>query len=455
MKLFGSLSVLRRFLGTVIIAALLAALFPLPAFSAPSIGVSSVVFAEMDGIIGVPMEEYVGGVFNGIKNKNTILVFKINTPGGLVDSMSQIMSRIAEADYPVVVWVAPSGASASSAGAFIVQAAHIAVMSPGTNIGAAHPIIGTGKDISGNEMKRKITNDLAAKIRAFAQERGRNTKVVESMVRDSISLTSREALDKKIIDFTAADEEQLLKELNGRTVKIKGIMRAIELKNYTLTHLEMPLRLRILEVLSRPDFAYLALLAGVLLIIIELRAPGGFVAGIIGAVLLLLASYGLRVLPVNYVGVALLIGGIFVITIDLFIGGIGIISIGGVAAMLFGGLFLFRAPGGELLNISPAFVIATSLVIGLIFLFVMRLVLKALRNKPSSGSEGMIGEHGIVIDSAPDKSMAIVMGEYWRVVPAEDDLTLAIGDEVEVVRTDVLTLYVKLRKRDTVQKNST
>lgn len=450
MKCFGALRLLRKSL----LAITITMLFSLPALSALAANVSSVVFADMDGIIGVPLEEYVEGVFNGIENKNTLLIFKMNTPGGLVDSMSQIMSRMAGADYPVVVWVTPSGASASSAGAFIVQAAHLAAMAPGTNIGAAHPVVGTGRDIGDNEMNRKITNDLAAKIRSFAQERGRDTKVIESMVRESVSLTAQEALDKKVIDFIAADEEQLLERLNGRAVKIKGVTSTITLNNYTITRLEMPARLRLLAILSRPDFAYLALLAGVFLIIMELRSPGGFVAGIIGGVLLLLASYGLRVLPVNYVGVALLVGGIFIIVIDLAIGGIGIISIGGVAAMLFGGLFLFRAPGGELLHISPTFVITTSLVIGLIFLFVMRLVVKALRNKPSSGSEGMIGERGIVINCTSGKAMAVVMGEYWRVVPIEPGLELAIGDEVEVVRIEVLTLYVILHKRDIAMENS-
>lgn len=170
-------------------------------------------------------------------------------------------------------------------------------------------------------------------------------------------------------------------------------------------------------------------------------------AGLIGAILLLLATYGLRVLPVNYVGAILLVGGIITIIADLFIGGIGIASTAGVGAMLFGGLILFRAPGGELLRVAPTFVVVTSLLLGLIFLFVMRLVYKAQRSKPSSGSEGMVGARGIVISCNEGKIMAIIMGEYWRVIADDDSIQLAIGDEVEVVRTEVLTLYVKLVKR--------
>lgn len=409
--------------------------------------VMTVVFAELDGIIGVPLEEYVETVFSGISDENTILVFKLNTPGGLVSSMSQIMSLMAEADHPVVVWVAPAGASATSAGAFIVQAAHVAAMAPNTNIGAAHPVVGLGKDIGDTEMNRKITNDLAAKMRSFAQERGRNTAVVEAMVRESISLTAQEALKERVIDFIATDEAELLKKLDGLVISIKGEQRTLSLKNHIIIRQEMPMRLRMLELISRPDFAYLALLAGAFLIILELRAPGGFMAGLIGAILLLLATYGLRVLPVNYVGVILLVGGIIIIIADLLIGGIGIASTAGVGAMLFGGLILFRAPGGELLRVAPTFVIATSLLLGLIFLFVMRLVYKAQRSRPSSGSEGMVGERGIVINSNGGKVMAIIMGEYWRIIADEDKTELTIGDEVEVVRTDVLTLYVKLVKR--------
>lgn len=439
----------RRFYIFLLITGVLLFSSPLPAAEPESSPgpIVSVIFADMDGVIGVPFEEYIDGVFDDISGKNVVLILKLNTPGGLVASMSRIMSRMAEADYPVVIWVAPAGASATSAGAFIVQAAHIAAMAPNTNIGAAHPVVGMGKDIEDKEMDRKVTNDLAAKIRSFAQERGRDTEVIESMVRESVSLTAQEALSKKVIDFIAADEEELLKKIDGRSVKIRGEQRTISLGNYMVKRVEMPLRLRILEILSRPDFAYLALLAGVFLIILELRSPGGFVAGVIGAIMLLLASYGLRVLPVNYVGVALLVGGIVTIIADLFIGGIGIVSAAGVGAMLFGGLILFRAPGGELLHISPTFVVTTSLVIGVIFLFVMRLVYKALRNKPSSGIEGMLGERGIVIDIGQGRSMAIVMGEYWKVVPADKDTVLAIGDEIEVVRIDVLTLYVKPVKK--------
>lgn len=405
---------------------------------------TQIYIATMDGVVGVPLEEHVEGVFDEIgRGEDAILIFKMNTPGGLVDSMSAIITQIADADYPVVLWVAPSGARAASAGAFIVQAAHVAVMAPGTNIGAAHPVTGSGSDIGDSEMSRKVTNDLTAKIRSFAQERGRNVEVAESMVKGSVSLTAREAFEQNVIDFIASDENELLEKLNGREVTVKGKPVTITLENHEIKRIEMTFRLRALELFSRPDIAYMALLAGIFLIILEVKSPGGFVLGISGGILLLIASYGLRVLPVNFAGVALLVGGIVVIIADLLVGGMGILAAIGIGAMLFGGLILFRAPGGELLHISAAFVTGVTLVVALTFLLILRLVYKALRQRPVSGKEAMIGERISITGSTEKNLMALVHGEYWRVLPIDSDVRLAVGDEVEIVKVESLILYVQ------------
>ncbi len=416
-----------------------------------------VYFAKMDGIVGVPLEEHVANVFKEVGNDpKTVLVFQMNTPGGLVDSMSEIMTAIAEANYPVVVWVAPSGSRAASAGAFIVQAAHVAVMAPGTNIGAAHPVTGGGGDIKNesSEMDRKITNDLTAKMRSFAQERGRNVKVAESMVKESVSLTAREALDRKVIDFIAADEAELLKKLDGRIVKVKGEERTISLTGHEEKRIEMTPRLRLLGFLSRPDIAYLALIAGIFLIILEAKAPGGFVMGTTGALFLIMASYGLRVLPVNLVGVALLAGGIVIMVLDLVMGGMGILIAIGIGAMLFGGLILFKAPGGELLHLSAGFVVGVTLVIAVAFLLVLRLIYKVLRRRPTSGEGVMIGERVKVLGFSDKGPMVMVHGEYWRVRPQDPDIVLSEGEEVEVVRVESLTLYVKLIDASAIKKRA-
>lgn len=415
--------------------------------SEPTTKKTTVWFVEMNGIVGVPLEEYVDEAFREIGSENSLLVFKIDTPGGLVDSMSAIVTKIAESDCPVVVWVAPSGARAASAGAFIVQAAHVAAMAPGTNIGAAHPVTGSGEDIDG-EMDRKITNDLTAKIRAFAEERGRNVEVAESMVSDSVSLTAREALDKNVIDIIASDEDDLLGQLNGRTVKTKKGEVKIDMSNYEVKRFDMSVRLRALELFSRPDIAYIALIAGAFLILLELKSPGGFVMGLSGGLLLLAASYGLRVLPVNLAGLALLAGGVIVIVADLAIGGTGLLAAVGIGAMVFGGLILFRAPGGELLHLSAGFVVGVTLVIGVVFMIILRLIYKALREKPLSGEEAMIGKKVTICDVSGGIPMVMVHGEYWKARSSDAFIPLEVGDEVEIIRVDSLTLYVHSLKYD-------
>jgi membrane-bound serine protease (ClpP class) len=411
---------------------------------------TTVYMADIDGVVGVPLEEHVKNVFNRIgKGENSILIFKMNTPGGLVESMSSIISLIAETDYPVVVWVAPSGARAASAGAFIAQAAHVVAMAPGTTIGAAHPVTGGG-DIDEGDMKKKVVNDLTAKMRSFAQERGRNVEVAESMVSESVSLTAREALDKRVIDFLAADEDELFEQLDGLVVEIKNNTRIISVGNRKIERIDMSLRLRALELFSRPDIAYLALIAGVFLIILEARAPGGFVLGVAGAVLLLIASYGLRVLPVNLAGMALLLGGILVVILDLVFGGMGIFAAIVICGMLFGGLMLFRAPGGELLQLSAGFIVGVTVVIAAVFLLLIRLVYKALRKKPTSGFDVLIGERIKISGNTEKNLMAFIHGEYWRVLPVDSSSELSVGDEVEVVKVESLFLYVKPVKRNIV-----
>lgn len=393
------------------------------------------------------MEEHVTEVFGAVKSggraENAILIFKINTPGGLVASMSEITSMIAESDCPVVMWVAPSGASAASAGAFIVEASHVAAMAPGTNIGAAHPVTGSGGDIEDGDMREKIMNDLKSKMRAFTQERGRNVAVAESMITKSVSLSAREALDKKVVEIIAADEEELLSKLNGREVSVKGKVRKLATEDYETRNLDMSFRLRALEILSRPDIAYLALLAGIFLIILEAKAPGGFVMGTAGALLLLAASYGMRVLPVNWVGAALLIGGVAIIILDVVFGGIGLFAAIGVAAMFFGGLLLFKAPGGELLNVSTAFIAGVTAVIAVIFLLVLTAVCRALKRKPAMGEASMKGERGKICAESGGAYTVALHGEYWKAVRENERYELNIGDEVEVVCAKSLLLYVK------------
>ncbi|MDR2780817.1 MAG: nodulation protein NfeD [Synergistaceae bacterium] len=422
------------------------ALCPLSGTAAWALNVETVYVAPMSGVVGVTMEEYVENVFGGIGGgENAILVFKMDTPGGLVDSMSRIMSLIAESEFPVAVWVAPSGARAASAGAFIVQAAHVAAMAPETNIGAAHPVAGNGEDIDDSEMDRKIMNDLLAKMRSFAQERERNAEVAERMVRDSVSLTAREAFEQYVIDFIAGDEKELLEKLNGREVKIKGGKTVISLDNYEIRTVDMGFRFRVLEVFSRPDIAYLALMAGIILIVLELRAPGGFVLGVTGGVLLLTAAYSLHVLPVNFAGAALLAGGLIVVLADIAVGGIGILAVPGFIAMLLGSLLIYRTPGGELLNVSAGFMLGVTLASGIVFFLILRAVCKTVRRKPPPG---MTGERAKILErEGSSGDMVMLHGEYWRVTCDKAYGALAPGDEVEVIGMESMILVVKPVKK--------
>jgi membrane-bound serine protease (ClpP class) len=411
---------------------------------------TTVYVASLDGVVGVPMEEHVENVFGAIEGESdAVLIFRMDTPGGLVDSMSRIMALISGSKIPVVVWVGPSGARAASAGAFIVQAAHVAAMAPETNIGAAHPVTGSGGDIADSEMDRKVLNDLTAKMRSFAAERGRNAEVAESMIRDSVSLTAREAFDQYVIDFIAADIEELIAKLDGRRVNVGGAEKILSLGNYETVEVGMNFRLRALEVFSRPDIAYLALMAGIILLIIEFKAPGGFVLGAAGGALLLIAAYGLRVLPVNFAGVALLVGGIIAIIADLAAGGMGLIAAVGIAAMLMGGLIMFRAPGGELLRVSAGFVFGVTFAIGVAFFVILRKVYSVMRRKPSSGIEGLIGERAKILarengaSATETPAMVSLHGEYWRAVNDAGDSPLEPGAEVEVVGVDAMTLRVR------------
>ncbi|MDR3165870.1 MAG: nodulation protein NfeD [Synergistaceae bacterium] len=417
---------------------------------------AKIYVAPLTGIVGVPMEEHVEHVFDEIgPGEDAIIIFKMDTPGGLADSMSRIMSLISDSDVPVVVWVAPSGARAASAGAFIVQAAHVAVMAPETNIGAAHPVNGSGEDIDGDEMNRKVVNDLLAKMRSFASERGRNAEVAENMVRDSVSLTAREAYEQYVIDLIASNEEELLEKLNGMMVSVKGRDVTIVAQNAEIVPLDMSFRLRAIEIFSRPDLAYLALLAGVMLIIMELKAPGGFVMGVTGGLLLCLAAYAFRVLPVNLAGLVLLIGGIVVILADFAIGGIGVLALPGMVGMITGGLLLFRAPGAEFLEVSASFVISATLVMGVTVLVVLRKIYKVMKRKPTSGLDMMVGERARVRGKADGgEDMALLHGEYWR-VSREDGKALSEGDEIEVTRAESMMLCVKLVQSNDDDKNYT
>lgn len=428
---------------------LLCALFALPAFSAqaaagavPSVE-GKVFTAVLEGTVGVSMENFVTEVLaRAEREKGGLVVFRMDTPGGLVSSMRAITAAILESPVPVVVWVSPQGARAASAGAFILQAAHVAAMAPGTNVGAAQPVMASGQDAPDKDMKRKITNDLAAHIRSLAQLRKRNPDLAERMVTHSISLTAEEALAEGATDLSAPDMESLLLGVRGRRVLVKGEEKELAPESGMPVEISMTSREKALQFISSPDIAYLLLTAGILMIVLEVMSPGGFVLGTAGAVMVLLGAFGLRMLPFNWAGIVLLVAGIGVLVLDLMVGGIGVLSLFGLAALVTGGLILFRAPGGELLNVSMSVIGGMSLALGLFFLGALFLVVRSFRKKAVSGREGMAGKKAVVVEELRPEGLVRCHGEIWK-ARSVSGAFFAKGDEVLVAELDGITLIVR------------
>ena len=411
--------------------------------SVDAAGPSVVVYVPMEGVVGVPMEQYLDEAFAySSQIKASIMVIGIDTPGGLVTSMRGMSQKILAAPLPVAVWVGPSGARAASAGAFLVMSAHIAAMAPGTNIGAAHPVTASGQDVPDKEMNRKVTNDLAAQMRSLAEERGRNANAAASMVVESVSLTAREAVEKKVVDTLAPDVPSLVKWADGHAVKVGGSRVNLDLKQFEIRRFEMNPRLKVLHFISRPDVAYMMLTMGILAIVLEVMSPGGFVLGVSGAVMALMGAYGLRMLPFNWAGVILLVAGIAVLVLDLVVGGMGILSLFGLASLVMGALVIFKAPGGELLNVSVGFLVGMVLTLGGFFLLAAGAVWRSTRKKVASGREGMLQVEGVVVEELAPGGFVSCHGEIWKAV-SDTGENIPSGTRVRVVKAEGLSLRVR------------
>lgn len=400
---------LKHWAAAIIAAALLLLL--------PAAGPAFVLAAPLEGTVGIAMEKFaVDTLERARKEGASLVVFRLDTPGGLVSSMRAITGAILESSVPVAVWVSPSGARAASAGAFILQAAHVAAMAPGTNAGAAHPVMASGKDAPEEEMKRKVANDLAAQMRSLAQLRKRNIETAERMVTESLSITSDEALALGVIDMAAPDMEALLLGIRGRETEVGGRTVFLDPPPGPPVEVSMTGAEKILQFVSSPDIAYLLLTAGALAIVLEVMSPGGFVLGTAGAVMVLMGAFGLRMLPFNWAGIILSAAGIAVIILDLLVGGIGVLSLFGLAALATGGLILFKAPGGELLNVSVGFIAGVSIALGLLFFAILWAALRSRNKKVTSGAEGMIGMEAELMEDLDPAGLVRCRGELWRAI---------------------------------------
>jgi membrane-bound serine protease (ClpP class) len=375
------------------------------------------------------------GLEDAEKGGAQLIIIRLDTPGGLVPSMRTMVKGIMNSTVPVVVYVAPKGAGAASAGVMITVSAHVAAMAPGTNIGAAHPVGAGGKDID-KDMSEKVVNDMASYGRGIAQDKGKNADWVEKAIRESVSITAEEAVEKKVVDLVAADIDDLLKLLDGREIDLKQGKVTLKTKGLEKTYYEPGFRDAVLRIISDPNIAYILMMIGLAGLYFELAHPGAVFPGVIGAISLILAFYSFQTLPVNYAGLLLIALAVIFFIAEIKIASYGILSLGGIVSLTLGSIMLFEDIGVSLRLMAPTIVL-----IGGFFVVVSTLAFRAYRAKPQTGTEGLIGEVGVVKKPIDPEGLVFVHGEYWRAVSGEK---LEPGELVSV--EEVTGLILKVRK---------
>jgi membrane-bound serine protease (ClpP class) len=384
-----------------------------------------------------------------IKEGLVCLVLELDTPGGLDTSMRQMIKAMLNSSVPVVVYVSPAGSRAASAGTFLTVAAHIAAMAPGTNIGAAHPVsigggLGGGEQKPDTTMMAKVTNDAVAYVRSLAERRGRNADWAEEAVRQSVSISAQEALDLDVIDLIAASAQELLAAIDGREVEVAGRTQTLRTKEATILRKEMNLRDQILGTIANPNIAYLLLLLGGLGIFFEFSHPGTLFPGIVGALCLLLAFFGLQMLPVRAAGIMLIVLAVILFILEIKVTSYGALSIGGVAALLFGSLMLFeRGPTG--VDLSLGVVFPTVAVVAALFIFGAVMAIRAHRHRTVTGREGLVGEIGEAAGELTPRGRVFVHGEIWN---ARSATPVGQGQRVRVIKVQGMELTVELAEED-------
>lgn len=354
------------------------------------------------------------------------LIVELDTPGGLVESMREIVMTMYAARMPVVVFVSPSGARAASAGVMITMAADIAAMAPGTNIGAAHPVATGGKEI-GKTMSEKVTNDMVAYVKSIAEKRGRNAEWAEKAVRESVSVTENEALEQNIIDIIAADLDDLIQQIDGREIAGKGKLNLAGLGRVVLKE---TLRTKILKTISDPNIAYVLMMIGLAGLYFELSHPGAIFPGVVGGIALILAFFSFQTLPVNYAGILLIVLAIVFFIMEIKITSYGLLSIAGVISLLLGSLMLFENEGAHV-RLAWRVLIPTISLVSAFFVSVAALAFKAQVSKPRTGDLGLVGEIGVVRKKIAPEGKVFVHGELWF---ARSRSPIAEGTRVRVVK---------------------
>jgi membrane-bound serine protease (ClpP class) len=400
---------------------------------------ASILRIRVNDMIHPISDEYIGrGLASAAQAKDAAVVIELTTPGGLIDSTRSIVEKMMTSKVPVIVYVSPAGSRAASAGFFILEAADISAMAPGTNTGAAHPVI-LGEKMD-EVMKTKMENDAAAFMRTIASRRGRNVAVAESAVRQSKSFTEDEALQQKLIDYIAPNLNSLLRAVEGRTIRrYDGTTMKLHVAGQPIRDYDMSVKERLMSMLMDPNIAFLLFALGSLAIFAELNHPGAVVPGVVGVISILLALFALNLLPTRYAALSLLIAAFVLFALEAKYATHGVLGIGGVICMIFGALFLVDGPIPEMrVHLFTALIV--SVPIGLITVFLMTLVIRARRNKVVTGSEGMIGEIGVARTPLEPAGKVFVHGELWNAVART---TVAPGARVRVSAVDGLRLIVE------------
>jgi membrane-bound serine protease (ClpP class) len=435
-----------------IVLYILPACFLLTAFSA--LAQERILVVTIDGSINPASAKYLHDALMDAQDEDMhALLLRLNTPGGLLQSTREIVRDFLESRIPVIVYVSPGGSQAASAGSFITMAAHIAAMAPGTNIGAAHPVtIGEGQSNvadSANVPLSKAANDAAAFARSIAEARGRNLQWAEASVRQSVSATEKEALELDVIDVIASDDEDLLRQLDGRAVLVREDTITLSTLDAELVERGMTFQQELLDILSDPNIAYILLMLGMYGLFFELYNPGSIFPGVVGGICLILAFYSMNTLPINYAGLALILFGLILFVLEIKVVSHGLLSVGGVVALFLGSIMLIDSPPGmEFLQISTTVIVTVTLCSAAFFIFVVGKGIAAQRRQPFTGAEGMTGMTGTALDDLDPSGSVFVHGERWKaraigasipageriVVKAVEDLLLIV-DRTDAQRT--------------------
>lgn len=378
------------------------------------------------------------------ERRDPLLVVQLDTPGGLSDSMKGMIQDIIAAKVPVCVYVAPSGARAASAGFLILISADVAAMAPGTNTGSAHPIF-TGEEVQEegkrNILLEKVENDAAAFARTLAENRDRNVALAEKVVRESLNLTEKEALEENLIDLTARNVADLVGALEARTVRrFDGTETMLQVADEPLEHIEMTTRERLLSTIANPSLSFLLLSLGVLGLYVEFTHPGLILPGVIGAICLLLFGFSVQILPINWVGLLLILTSLALFALEVKVTSYGALTVGGILCLMLGGLMLYDTPDIPEMRIPLRLLISLSLAVGGITTMLLWLAVRAQTRPVETGGEGLVGEVGTAVTDLQPEGRVFVHGEYWNAVA---DGPLASGERVRVVRVDRMSLRVE------------